>query len=1034
MVLKRTISALCAFAVLAGAFSFAPAAVSAASEVIVYRNFEEGTANGADFPATNGWYAVNAPSAGTVKYSADAAQTGNYGLDISANALKEFNTSVQLNYELTTALDKSALYRIRFRAKKTAGGDFNFTIVQHYQDIWSEAFYEGINATEWTDYSITLGVGGDYPLNDRYNGNNSLRFYHMGGDELSASHLFIDDFIMEKLDPGELIPNGSFEYPVPQNGAAIGTTSGWSVTGGGAVYSSAAKYDGTYGAALADGATKLTYRVTNFDPSKVYTLGFYTKTAAEGWKLNVLNRAGEPVLISNPVFGTSLSISEGEDYNKFVIGPEGRNDVDFEVDTFKVTGNELILEFNAEDTAGELYLDAVSLTVTENPQVEFTVDSVTFGYKDAVGSPETSLIPGKTVTTEAALKNDTIYARKAEVIAALYGADGILVQYATSGAVPVLCKKAAIAAAELTLPAVTDGLRLRVFIWDGTEDIRPLAASAALPGEYTLGATLSRSSLNDAIELAGKPSIYDGAVGARIRHPLGSGKRVTVLAVDKASGEPEYFGELVSGVDGWTDISFKLPPSASSSDFTLYIGGEDADAISNALYSFSGGELDTLLNTVNTVSFEAAISPLNVKIMESLGFYMENYENILTSSERSAVNAKINAAKPAAGYTDKLFAKEANYWTALACVKQKKSENKAAFTDLLTSYKYVYFPSLTDNDWIFEQLFAYNGDYQSIEELSSRIDELNALDTVNKALYSRMHSVIALNASALKMDLCANYSYYSGLSDGTVRDSISQEVVLAAASAPFTTVSALRDVLYNAIEKYRGDKGTTPGGSGGSSGSGKTVIRDDKPAIFPPAIVAPVIVTEPAQKPFNDLYSADWAEQSIIALYEKGVISGEAEGIFNPGGNVTKEQFVKMLITALEITGAQTGADFSDVSSSEWYYPYISVAKDAGIVNGISDDIFGTGTFITRQDMAVTAHRALALKTDVAGGTPGEFKDSGEIDGYASESVGAMAEIGIIIGDENGMFAPKANATRAQAAVIVYRLLLRLNVLGGLTL
>ncbi|HHW00656.1 MAG TPA: S-layer homology domain-containing protein, partial [Clostridiaceae bacterium] len=53
------------------------------------------------------------------------------------------------------------------------------------------------------------------------------------------------------------------------------------------------------------------------------------------------------------------------------------------------------------------------------------------------------------------------------------------------------------------------------------------------------------------------------------------------------------------------------------------------------------------------------------------------------------------------------------------------------------------------------------------------------------------------------------------------------------------------------------------------------------------------------------------------------------------------------------------------------------------------------------------------------------FTDEAEISGYAKEAVAAIQKAGIIKGTGDGRFAPKNNATRAEAAVIIYRLLNR---------
>lgn len=47
---------------------------------------------------------------------------------------------------------------------------------------------------------------------------------------------------------------------------------------------------------------------------------------------------------------------------------------------------------------------------------------------------------------------------------------------------------------------------------------------------------------------------------------------------------------------------------------------------------------------------------------------------------------------------------------------------------------------------------------------------------------------------------------------------------------------------------------------------------------------------------FTDLGSVSWAEQSIMALYNMGIVNGMGDGLFEPSAPVTREQFAKMIV------------------------------------------------------------------------------------------------------------------------------------------
>lgn len=113
-------------------------------------------------------------------------------------------------------------------------------------------------------------------------------------------------------------------------------------------------------------------------------------------------------------------------------------------------------------------------------------------------------------------------------------------------------------------------------------------------------------------------------------------------------------------------------------------------------------------------------------------------------------------------------------------------------------------------------------------------------------------------------------------------------------------------------------------------------------------------------------------------------------------------------------------AEFDDSKASDWHNKYIAAAFTNGIVAGESENIFGVGEKITRQDMAVILYRAAKYKGMTFDSAKTEFSDDTEISDYAQEAVYSLKNAGIINGLEDGAFAPKQAATRAQAAQMIY--------------
>lgn len=229
----------------------------------------------------------------------------------------------------------------------------------------------------------------------------------------------------------------------------------------------------------------------------------------------------------------------------------------------------------------------------------------------------------------------------------------------------------------------------------------------------------------------------------------------------------------------------------------------------------------------------------------------------------------------------------------------------------------------------------------------------------------------------------------------------------------FKDLEAIKDAFNDAVKNPGSDK--SYGGSysgGGSSSLGTSVPMTG--------------VTTQDKSVFKDIAGVDWARESILALYQKGIVSGMTANTFAPDDNVTREQFTKMLIAAFELYDANAECDFDDADAEAWYYRYIASAVSQGIVFGISEDDFGVGENITREDMAVLAYRALVAKGNKVVYDKSQistFTDDAEISEYAREAVYAMRGNGIMLGRGNNEFQPKAFATRAEAAKIIYSIM-----------
>lgn len=179
------------------------------------------------------------------------------------------------------------------------------------------------------------------------------------------------------------------------------------------------------------------------------------------------------------------------------------------------------------------------------------------------------------------------------------------------------------------------------------------------------------------------------------------------------------------------------------------------------------------------------------------------------------------------------------------------------------------------------------------------------------------------------------------------------------------------------------------------------------------------------QVSFSDMYGYTWANEGILGLAAREVVNGRSEGHFIPDGEVTRAEFVKMLIQLFDLGDSSATAAFTDVGPDAWYYSSIASAQKIGLVQGKDDGSFGVNDQISREDMAVLIYRASKLissTTVQAKGTTSDFLDQDRISVYAKDAVLAAKQAGLMDGVVEGYFEPKGKSTRAQAATVIYRL------------
>ncbi len=118
---------------------------------------------------------------------------------------------------------------------------------------------------------------------------------------------------------------------------------------------------------------------------------------------------------------------------------------------------------------------------------------------------------------------------------------------------------------------------------------------------------------------------------------------------------------------------------------------------------------------------------------------------------------------------------------------------------------------------------------------------------------------------------------------------------------------------------------------------------------------------------YNDV-NWHWAKKDIQKMTDLNVFEGYNDGTFRPNRNITRAEFVQVLMKALGMNRGRASANFSDVSSNHWAAPLIGMADAKNLVEGYPDNEFRPSAHITRAE-------ALSILSKVTlGPAPGNAK------------------------------------------------------------
>jgi hypothetical protein len=180
--------------------------------------------------------------------------------------------------------------------------------------------------------------------------------------------------------------------------------------------------------------------------------------------------------------------------------------------------------------------------------------------------------------------------------------------------------------------------------------------------------------------------------------------------------------------------------------------------------------------------------------------------------------------------------------------------------------------------------------------------------------------------------------------------------------------------------------------------------------------------TQQTAVPFTDVPQTNPSYVSITFLRQQNILGGYSDGTFKPDQLVNRAEALKILLTGnkTQLPASVTTPSFKDYSASAWFAPYVEAAKSIGIVSGNPDGTFAPSRNVTRAEFLKMLLTLNSLKTDKWANQQ-MFTDVPANAWYAAY-MNYAGQAGLIAKDSKNMLYPSQALTRADVAEIYYLL------------
>lgn len=181
-----------------------------------------------------------------------------------------------------------------------------------------------------------------------------------------------------------------------------------------------------------------------------------------------------------------------------------------------------------------------------------------------------------------------------------------------------------------------------------------------------------------------------------------------------------------------------------------------------------------------------------------------------------------------------------------------------------------------------------------------------------------------------------------------------------------------------------------------------------------------MVSVNPYLKNFNDM-EGHWSTTYVKRLTGMNVIKGYDDNSFKPYQGITRQEFAKIIVAALDLEGRSKALDFKDNDSIQsWARDYILIAQGHNILSGYEDGTFRPDKPMSRVEIATALGRLLEGE-DI--GVLVNFTDKNKLPNWSFNEINKCIYYGILSGYEDNTIRPNNIVNRAEAAKMIYQLL-----------